>query len=224
MFFLKVHPSCESDPMVGHWWIALGKQCDLVSLPPFCCLSFPTLFKSSFRDLQSDKTGPDKFCCAQKLKRARKKENHSQTSGALENRFYSEKCIQRHTLPTHVKRTIKKKKNHIALPRASLRFIFKTIESQSENANYGPGSSEHYMWASFTQKICNSDDNLRYDLDNVNLTDLISPFEFCGKSNAFLRGSTNPPGTYMIITFELSNLHQISVHSVTLKLTLFRTR
>lgn len=114
MFFLKVHPSCESDPMVGHWWIALGKQCDLVSLPPFCCLSSPTLFKSSFRDLQSDKTGPDRFCCAQKLKRARKKENHSQTSGALENRFYSEKCIQRHTLPTHVKRTIKKKK--ITLP------------------------------------------------------------------------------------------------------------
>ena len=112
MFFLKVHPSCESDPMVWHWWIALGKQCDLVSLPPFCCLSSPTLFKSSFRDLQSDKTGPDRFCCAQKLKRARKKENHSQTSGALENRFYSEKCIQRHTLPTHVKRTIKKKKSH----------------------------------------------------------------------------------------------------------------
>ena len=71
----------------------------------------------------------------------------------------------------------------ITLPSQEPPWDYKTTESQSENANYEPGSSEHHMWASSAQKICNWNDNLRYDLGNVDMTDSISPFTFCGKSN-----------------------------------------
>ena len=136
--------------------------------------------QSSFKDLccEEDKSWIVLLCA--KLKGAREKENDSPTSGGLEKYILFREMPSKAHLSSIYKRDYFQK---ITLPSQEPPWDYKTTESQSENANYEPGSSEHHMWASSAQKICNWNDNLRYDLGNVDMTDSISPFAFCGKSN-----------------------------------------
>lgn len=55
----------------------------------------PPFSKPSFEDLRQEQDRSWLVCCAQKLKGARKKENHSQTSGVLENVFFFRKIYSK---------------------------------------------------------------------------------------------------------------------------------
>lgn len=68
--------------------------------------------------------------------------------------------------------------------------------------------------------ICNSDDDLRYDLGNLDMTDLIPTFCVLWKVQCLSTISANPQGPYTLMTtFELNNLHSISVQFMNPKLT-----